>query len=220
VVARRLQLLLLAVGAGTAAVLLHRKQVDPFYLWALRRWVPELVPVFAVFAGYALALLFGGARASRWRRAAALALCALTVGWGLLRGRHLIAHRDYAGAYEGISRVAALVPDDALAVCVSAWIATPLQYVFGKETLQGPDDTPEMRGRLEETLAAWAGRGRKVLLVTDGEYSARAVRLEPAGSVAFSVPVLERPRTRYPRAIRENRHDVRVYRVAPLPPRR
>jgi hypothetical protein len=209
------QTVFLAVAAASAAVLLHHKQIAPFYLWALRRYVPELLPALALFVAVAVVAVAG--RGSRLRAAVAAVLLAAVVGLGLYRGRHLLGHRDYPGAFAQIARVAAAIPAGAVTVCMEGWLATPLQYQFGKPTLAVADITPDKARRVADTLAAWAGAGREVYLAADGgAFFTRRFGLEPAAVVAFDLPVLERTAARYPRAVQRFAPRVALSRVVPF----
>jgi hypothetical protein len=215
---REARLVFLAVAVTTATIILYRKQIAPVYLWALRRYVPEVLPALALFGAAALSLVCrpGGARRARCCVAAALlgAVCTL----GLWRGRHLILHRDYAGAFERIEQVVALLPERSLTVCVDGWLAAPLQLLFERDTIAAYDLTPERGDRLARFLAARSSESRPIYLaVFGGDLVSRQVGLELAGRVAFGLPELARVRASYPSAVGRLADDVFVFRVVAPP---
>jgi hypothetical protein len=211
------RLLFLGVAAAVTLALLYRKQIVPVYPWALRRFVPEVLPALALFAAVALAAVAGGRRAGRARAALAAALLAATLGWGLARGRHLLPYREYAGAAAPIARVAAAIPDDAVAVCVEGWLATPLHFIHGRNTLQASDLTPEKAERVLEAIAARVGAGQEVFLLTDeAAFFTHRVGLELVAGVPFALPLLEQSRGGYPREIRSFDPTVSVFRCRPF----
>lgn len=213
-------LVFLSVSVVVTIALLYRKQIVPIYPWALRRFVPEVLPALAIFAAVALAAVAGGRRAGRTRAVVAAALLAGTVGWGLYRGRHLLPYREYAGARAAIARVAAVIPDDAVTVCVEGWLATPLHFLHGKNTLQASDLTPEKAARVLDAIAARVAAGQDVLLVTDdAAFFTHRVGLEPLAGVPFDLPLLEQARG-YPREIRSFDPTVSVFRCGPFEPGR
>lgn len=212
------QLLLLAVTAAAAAFLLHRKQITPIYLWALRRYVPELLPALALFAGAAVARLRGTGPGRGARAAAAGLLIAAVCGLGLWRGRHLIAHREYAGALERIGQVAAHIPEGSLTVCVEGWLAAPLQHLFGRPTLAAYDLTPEKGERLARFLRDRVPEGRPLYFAAvGGDFLSREIGLDLVARVDFDLPELERTRASYPRKIGRFAHEVFLFRVVPSP---
>jgi hypothetical protein len=208
------QLLFLAATMAAAALLAHHKQIAPFYLWALRRFVPEMLPALALFASAALTALAGPVRGASLRTGAALLLAAAVLGGGIVQGRHLVAYREYQGALAAIGRVAERLPQQATVVSIESWLATPLQFISGRRSLALSDPDPEKADRAAATLAAWASAGREVYLVTaGGAFFTRLLGLELVDRVALDLPLLERTSRAYPREIERFAPEVHIFRA-------
>lgn len=210
------RLAFLVASATTGALLLHHKQIAPIYPWALRRYVPELLPALALFAAVALAALRGSGPWRRPRALAAAALLAAVVGAGLWRGRTIVALRDNEGALAQVGAVAAAIPAGAVTVCVDGWLATPLERVFDRPVLALSDPTPEKGVRAARAIGGWVAAGRTVYLATLGDaFFTREFGLVPAGRFDFDLPELERTARHYPRAVRRFAPEVALQRVVP-----
>ncbi len=167
-------------------------RVAPYQPWAIRRFLPLVIPGVAVAAGAALAWT-----AERPRRSARLVAMALT---GLVVGLECRAVLDVRGKpyYEGnlaaVESLAARIPPDAL-VAIDSTLAdlqlqVPLWLVAGRETLM-------LRGggqRWQDVMHGLLGSGRPVMWIGNGHEAPRrtgdvALRpLEPDPDLTIIVP--------------------------------
>jgi hypothetical protein len=120
-----------------ALVFVPKPRVASYQPWAMRRFLPILLPALALGAGTMLGLWLRSHR--RGLRVLAVALGCLIVG---LQVRSTLAARDahyYEGSYAGAAAIAAAVPPDAYVVIDGIFadllIQHPLWLVFGRETV-------------------------------------------------------------------------------------
>jgi hypothetical protein len=120
-----------------ALVFVPSPRVANYQPWAMRRYLPIVLPGLALAAGTTLGLLF--ASGTRMRQAVAVALAAIVVA---LQIQPVLAVRDagyYGQSLAGVERVAAHIPADALVVVDGGFadlqVQVPLWLVFGRETV-------------------------------------------------------------------------------------
>jgi len=178
--------LLLAVALFFSLLYLANPINNPRHIYVMRRYVPVVLPAFALFAGYALAWLGGWLKEAQplgrplsgaarvWRPAAAVALgvAALAVmtpvTWRVAASREMGGAVDQLGALAArIEPNAVLVFRDADPVGVGAFLGTPLQFIFDRDAVSLYDTSDPARYR--RAFAAWAAQGRPVyLLLSEG----------------------------------------------------
>lgn len=186
------------VTAGV--VFFHRKMVEPFFMFTLRRFVPVVIPGGCLFLGAALADVWAWrGRAGRWvccGLAAVVVLMPLRHAW---RG---LVQPDFPGALAMCGQVAqslrARQPD--IVVCEGTWLAAPLHFFYGFETLGMSDKSGKNRRAAAALMGAWAAEGRVVCFVSKRGPDAvmGTVPWEKFGEVRGQFCRLERTLTRPP----------------------
>jgi hypothetical protein len=120
-----------------AAVFLPSPRVAPYQPWAMRRYLPVVLPALALAAGALLGALWDTRRPLL--RLAAAAVVVATVAWQV--PPTLAARRAgyFAGTMAGVTRIAERLPPDALVVVdgefADVQFQVPLWLVFGRETI-------------------------------------------------------------------------------------
>lgn len=142
--------LALALAFVVALLFIPNPRVGLYQPWAMRRFLPVLLPALAVTGGVALGMLFTERR--RWLRATGVALLLATL---VLAARPIAAvrtHPYWAGARDGVRRVAELVPADAVVVVDAGFadlqLQVPLWLVHGRETVMATGGRPAWRALL------------------------------------------------------------------------
>jgi hypothetical protein len=147
--------LLLTLVAIVAVVFVINPRVAPSHPWAIRRFLPVVIPAVALTAATALALL---ARRGRALRAVAVLLAIVLATIEL---RPVLAMRRkplYAESFATVQGLAELFPEDAVVVVDSAFsdvqIQVPLWLVHGRETVVVREGTPSWRDILGALIAS------------------------------------------------------------------
>lgn len=194
---------------------LHNKMVHPTYMWAVRRFVPVIIPgitILASFAIFSVLPVFG-----KTGKILAIAGACYLALFPAISGRHIIRHRDYPSAVDFCDRLGSMFADTDILVCDGYWLATPLQYIYGKSTLQisdqGASGAIRKCKRAEELMLGWLEDGKDVFYITDKkEVFPRFLNFTLINEKKLDTHLLERT-GRYPKRIRKFDPIVRVFKV-------
>ena len=125
----------LVVWAGFAILYLYDPIIHPAHFWAIRRFVPVVIPGFVLFStiGLRFALRRLSGRRAHLASAAVLAFLLLFTGQA---SRRILFFADAEGCMSQIRQLAAALPEDEiilLPVTSKEWVrwATPLYLSFG-----------------------------------------------------------------------------------------
>jgi hypothetical protein len=145
---------LLVVVAGCAAIYLWDPAVYPDHYWAIRRFVPVVIPGFVLYAAAAVheATLRLGAPWARIAEGVALAfLCLFT----LKAGQLIFTFAEDSGFFVQLQELARKLPADQVIVThgYKTWV-TPLYVAFDRKVVPVDLDTEPARTAEE----AWVGR--------------------------------------------------------------
>lgn len=141
---------------------------NPFHLYAMRRYVPVVIPFFAAGAAYALVWLWD--RRGVWRPAGAAAWVLGTglAVWLAFNDRAVWNLVEYRGLIEQVESLAGelepsavLLFDDQAPVGVGSTLGTPLHYLYGFTAFDLQEDKMALPA-LAEAVAAWQAAGRVV----------------------------------------------------------
>jgi hypothetical protein len=190
-------------------------RVAGFHPWAIRRFVPVVIPGLIVGAAVAVAAVAERVRGRR-ALAAALTLAALV----LLEVRPVLAVRDrtyYAGGFDVVERVAEAMPTDAIAVVDSliadVQIQVPVWLARGRETVMMRGATVTWRA----AMYALAASGRPIYWLNHhlGEPpplpGLRFEIVPPAQEIRLLLP--DAPPNGPPVRMIAHRFPLRIYRV-------
>jgi len=211
--------LFVAIGLLSTVVYVANILNNPHQIYAMRRYVPVVIPAIVVWGAYGLA----AASRVRDRRVVALAAIA-AVGWfgGMLWQSRIIGRQvDDAGALDALvtldhalEKGSIVLMDDQSVVGLGDVIGTPLRYIFDHPVfvLRAPEALPP--GWLAAAVEGWQRQGRQVYLVSD---ATKALSLIGSLSVthkirfAFEVSILEPTYTQFPDRVVPVRYDLNVY---------
>jgi hypothetical protein len=163
----------LFVFIGFAVAYFYSQRVFPDHPWAMRRFLPVIVPGIYVAIGAALVSLWR-LRPPWWflGRTAAVCLLGSLVFHQAAMARPFLRHREYDGVVAQLTEFASHVPPRSLLLFTlrgtEQRATLPLAMVWGREVLpvtRDPDDPDgEARRHLFETqVASWLTNGRDVL---------------------------------------------------------
>ena len=150
--AARLSVVLVLV---VAAIFVPSPRVSPYQPWAMRRFLPVVLPGLALAAG---ALLGSIMQSSRWGLRVTAAVLTVAVVGLQVRATLAVRGADYfTGSLAGTRRVAEQIPSDALVVVDSGFadlqIQVPLWLVFGRESVMAAGGRPAWRALLSTLVA-------------------------------------------------------------------
>jgi hypothetical protein len=211
------------VGGASTAIYIFNIFNNPVHIYAMRRYVPIVLPFFTLAGAYAISWLWQRAPWQRASRPVSLALLVALAGWLTYNDRLIVNQVDYEGALTQVERVAALLEDGAVvlfvddpAVGLGAILGTPLQFLHGASSFDLQEDQVEA-DLLKGQVAHWLGEGTPVYVIRNADSSILLLNecLVPAGSAHLDTPRLEQTYDHIPQVIEHVRYDLEVYRVGP-----
>jgi hypothetical protein len=204
----------------SSILFLYRKDLYPIYPWALRRYVPMVIPGLALYSGIA----FTEARhylSSRWDKfldsriigALLITVIAVLLFFKISSAPMLVTTTDYKGMANFISEMAKQLPEG-LFVCEGSWLATPLAYIHGRETLQVSDLTPDKCRKLEKVFLKLLNRGEKIWYIPLRKNPiGEMIDFLPVQSFGVATSVLHRAKRAVPSKMRPFEPEVTIYRI-------
>ena len=207
--------LLWVVVGGSALVYLYEPNVSPDHYWAIRRFVPLVIPGFIIFSVYA---------ASRLTAELPGASVKLVVGIILLFASSVLIRADfrvfstaeYKGIYRQLESLAKTLPDNELILADGPplWI-TPLYFAFHKKVI--PVELASPTG--SETLANWMSYNKPkekptyVLLLRTNKNALPPLPASEINNTTLTYAYVERTVTPLPKVIVEERTDAHLFKI-------
>jgi hypothetical protein len=156
----------LAIGCLFAALYLWTLNANPHHVYAMRRFVPAVVPFFTVAAAMLIGWL--ARRPAWWARAAAGLLAVLWLGglaWSARGFVTQVDHRGLAAQVETLNDAFApgsvLLFYDGVPIGNGDFFGTPLQFIYGHDAFALRD--PALPGAaLVDAIEVWHNNGRAV----------------------------------------------------------
>lgn len=169
--------LVLAVGGLFAALYLWSLRANPHQIYAMRRYVPVVVPLFiiggATFIGW-----LARDRSRVWQAAAGLLAVAWLVGLGW-SARGFVSQVDYAGLTGQLQELSerfepgsVLLFNDPAPIGQGDFFGTPLKFLFGHDVYTVRDLSAVADVDLVEAIEIWQNSGRAVYWIGDSAWPA------------------------------------------------
>jgi 4-amino-4-deoxy-L-arabinose transferase-like glycosyltransferase len=163
---------LLAVGLMFSLLYLWRIQANPHQVYAMRRYVPAVVPFATVATCYLLGWLFRQKRA--WLSATSLLLTVLWLaglGWS---ARGFISQVDRQGIVAQLDQFDSMLApqsvvlfNDEATITNGDIVGTPLHFIYGHDVYSLRDKDALDEEAFLATIEAWQASGRDVYWVGD-----------------------------------------------------
>jgi hypothetical protein len=213
---------LLGTGLFFSLFYLWRIQANPHQVYAMRRYVPIVVPFFTVSAVYLVSWLYENLR-GRWRWVSA----GLTIIWffGILScARGFVSQVDYRGIINQLDEFNASIPphsvlivNDPTPVSLGDVLGTPLRFLYGHDvfTLRDPESLD--KERFHELVRDWKAEARPVywLSIPGGyPYPGSETELGSPASYDLSAQVLENRYEYKPRGLFDARWQFSIRAIA------
>ena len=217
--ANRRTAFLLGAGLFFSLLYLWRIQANPHQIYAMRRYVPVVLPFFVIAAAYFIYRLSTLRR--NWSRWLSLGLTLLWLFGIVWSSRGFVSQVDLRSAIMQMDRLNALVEPrsvllfgDPAPVGMGDLLGTPLRFLYGHDvyTLRTPGALDS--ARFDEALARWRDAGRQVywIDVPDGPSWPGRASLGPTKEFTFEAAVLENTYDHKP-----TRVDVTPWRITVAP---
>jgi hypothetical protein len=167
---------LLGTGLFFSLFYLWRIQINPHQVYAMRRYVPIVVPFLVISVVYAVNWVYAG-RTRLWRSAGT----ALAVAWIIALGlsaRGLLSHVDYRGMVGQVEQLNAtfqphsvIVYYDPTPVGLGDLFGTPLRFLYDHDVVVIRNMERLDRNAFQQLISKWRADGRSLYWVTpDGDF--------------------------------------------------
>lgn len=204
---------LLVAVAGCGVVYLWDPKVHPDHFWAIRRFVPVVIP------GFVLCCAVGVNEAARrlgrpWRRGAELVVVIFLAVFTLHAGRLIFTFAEDAGFFDQVQRLAAKLPADQLVVThgYKTWVM-PLFVAFGRRVVPVDLTTDAGRAAKEAWVARQLARGKPAYLLIEVEVNRpSSIKVDEATLTRTYTEPTTQP---LPRKILQTYRIVELYKIAP-----
>jgi hypothetical protein len=198
------------IGAGLLFSLffLWSIRANPHQIYAMRRYVPAVLPFFVIGGAYAIGWL--GTQRARWLSAIALIVAAVWLAGFAWNARGFVQQIDYDGILLQLAQLdaqfepgAILIFDDEQAITQGDIVGTPLRFLFGRQVLSLREPAVEQLPLLQATLDRWLEEGRAVywLQTSSAQAAVTPERMEYIGPYQVEANYLEMTYTHRPQAI-------------------
>jgi hypothetical protein len=214
---------LMAIGGAFTVVYIYNILNNPFQIYAMRRYVPIVVPFFALAGAYAISWLWSISDGRKTGQVATVVLLVALVVWLGYNDRLIWNQVDYAGATTQMEQLADRFEEEAIVlfvdqrpVGVGAILGTPLQFLHRITSFDLQEDKLDM-ALLGEQIDYWQNMGRSVYIARNldtldvhfGEC------LESTGVAQLDTPLLEQTYDHAPSRIQRVVYKVELFRFVP-----
>ncbi len=211
--------MMVGIGIFFSLLFIYRTFNNPHHIYVMRRYVPVVIPTFAL--GMAYAALYP-ARWGKTGRILAIGLAAGVILLMLYKGQVMIPQVDYKGAVEQFRSLADLIPHNAVIlfnddepVGAAGVFGTPLAFLEGYTVLDLREEHLDLKC-LDTLVVDWQSAGRPVVVIEGtSPVSGLCDRwgCQPLGRVRFDLRVLEHSYDHWPVRIVPYQPNLTLYLV-------
>jgi hypothetical protein len=214
----------IAIGLLSTVVYVINILNNPHHIYAMRRYVPVVIPAMMIWGAYGLAAL----SRARWRGAQLVAGLVLLAWLGgmLWQSRVIWRQVDYAGATAALAQLdrelapgAIVLFDDQSPVGVGDVIGTPLRFIFDHPVFVLRDPRAVTPASLRALVQDWQQQGYPVYVMSQAneEVSLKNVLpLAEARQFKLDATVLQPTYTDYPNQVVPVLYNLKAQAVEPL----
>jgi len=166
-----------AAGLAISIAVVYRKYIDPFYLWAGRRFIPVVFPFLMILAAKGIERVGSLFKTSNTNPSKVLesstVLYVFILGLFLLTTQpqrsELAGYRDYQGITEVFENMAKKIPEADFIITQERGVAEVLHLVYGRPALYLRNADQEKMKKLQEILTRRLQTQSKVLVLTQNK---------------------------------------------------
>ena len=213
--------LFLGLGLFFSFLFLENSRNNPKHIYVMRRYVPMVIPAFAIAAAYAIERWWCRSHRLRWL---ALGVAVVQMALLLYGARSVVRQVDHQGIVaqltpwvESLDSNAIILFDDDQPVSAGATVGTALRFLYGRTVFDLQEEFLEAE-TLEKLVRSWQTQGRPVLVAV----GSNAVRepfanwsVTPLPSLSLDTTVLEESYLHFPRQVLRSRLELELYELQP-----
>jgi len=164
--------IVLGIGLFFSLLYLWKIQANPHQIYAMRRYVPAVLPFFIISAVYFIEWLLRHRR--RWIVYSGLVLAVLWLAGMAWSARGFISQVDYDGIIAQMDELdsklepgSVLIFVDENPISVGDVVGTPLQFIYGHSVFTLRDQEAVDNAAMSGAIRAWADSSRSVYWIGD-----------------------------------------------------
>lgn len=147
---------------------IHDVYANPHFIYTMRRYVPVVLPAFVIFMSYALSWL-KEAFPHKVGKMIAIALGAIMLAFFVYTDRVIAGHVEFRGVIDQVGSLASRFDEQDILILSNnrdepSLIATPLEYIFGKDALIVRPNRPDNE-KISALVDRWREKGREVFVI-------------------------------------------------------
>jgi hypothetical protein len=216
--------LFLSVGVLTTIQYVYRIFNMPYHIYAMRRYVPIVIPMLAIYMAVAIVAVY------RWRpgwpaKAGGILLaCILAIGL-LYQSRFVLPQRDFRGAVEQLTELNDQLEPGAIIVIneppekfFADFYGVPLRFIFGHDVATIREINGDLQSFVDALLARAAAENRPIQLIAIEPIAPEileSLTLKPVQMVPVKLQTLGPTYFEYPSAIQTEYRGIEIYNVLP-----
>jgi 4-amino-4-deoxy-L-arabinose transferase-like glycosyltransferase len=196
--------MMVGIGVFFSLLFIYRTFNNPHHVYVMRRYVPAVIPTFALGMAYTVLYPAGWGKVGRVLAAGLTAAVVLLMPY---KGQVMIPQVDYKGSVEQFRVFASLIPEDAVVlfnddepVGAAGVFGTPLAFLEGRTVLDLREEHLNL-DRLDALVEGWQAVGRPVVVV-DGSSPVSGLcdrwRCQVSSTFQFDLRVLEHSYDHWP----------------------
>jgi hypothetical protein len=159
--------IILSTGLVFAFIYIWRIQANPHQVYAMRRYVPAVLPFAVVTSAYLFSWLFN--RTQTWIKVGAVCLAILwlaSFGWSARGFVSQVDHRGLIAQLDNLNETLApnsiLIFDDQAAITIGDIAGTPLHFIYGHDIFSLRDLATLDKEALLSSIDSWKDEGRTI----------------------------------------------------------
>lgn len=216
----------LAIGLLTTAQYVYRIFNTAYHIYAMRRYVPVVIPALMIFAAVALVVL-AKQHPTRYMRLAGGVLAAILAAGLVYQSRFVLTQRDYEGAADQISALHEVLEPQSLLIFNEPpelngadQLGVPLRFMYGHDiaTIRGEGEA--IRPFLDELLTYAEAEKRPLYLLAINSIDPiirQRLTLQPVVMIPVSTHMLINSFGEYPSTRQPIYFGIEIYRVIQEP---
>jgi len=219
--------LFLTLGALTTFQYVYNIMIPPYHIYAMRRYLPIVIPTLILCSAYAILFFIDNKRKS-WIRVTGVFLLCLLSGGVLYQSKRVLRHRDFPGMVQQMNALhQSLPPEATVLICeapealIADKLGPPLHFIYGHNVATVYNKGPELETFLK-ALVQKSRQENKPLHLLAVEPVTPAVRnalmLIPAGITTLASTSLQNTFNKYPTEIERTVLTVERYEVTGTSP--
>ena len=214
---------LLAINFLYAGIYLWNIRANPHQIYAMRRYMPSVMPLFIM--GGAIAISWLATHHKRWLQGIAYLLALAWLGSLAWSARGFITQVDHPNLFPQLAQLssqfednAVLIFNDPAPISQGDIIGTPLRFIFGHDVLTLRDVTQLDTELFEQQMRQWEQEGKSIywLTVPDGQtWPLTNWTVSPVNAYSIQTTALENVYVRKPTAVLSQTWQGQINRLIP-----